>query len=193
MSSSYFTHMGRSSLTSLSSPFLSSSPEGQGPGEPRGHTVASQKPGPLVPTLAACIFFPVSRGIRFTTSRARTSAWSMLGGQCQEPHLSRLRAQHSWGWGGAETAQDELTHESLREDAVYGRGCGVWETELEPGKGITAASPKGPHARSRCAAHHRTSPRLTRAAPEAVDAGWDSDPQLPASQACSLSCVQVVV
>lgn len=42
-------------------------------------------------------------------------------------------------------------------------------------------------------AHHRTSPRLTRAAPEAVDAGWDSDPQLPASQACSLSCVQVVV
>lgn len=38
-----------------------------------------------------------------------------------------------------------------------------------------------------------TSARLTQAAPGAVDAGWDSDPQLPGSQAQSISCAQAAV
>lgn len=39
--------------------------------------------------------------------------------------------QHSWRWWGSETAQDRQITE---------RGCGAWETELEPGKGSTVAS-----------------------------------------------------
>lgn len=82
-------------------------------------------------------------------------------------------------------AQDK---QSLREDAT-------WETELELRKGSSRFL--HPYAQSQCTAHNQhiigPSARLTQAAPEAVDAGWASDPQLPGSQAQSISCVQVVV
>lgn len=54
-----------------------------------------------------------------------------------------------------------------------------------------------PCAQSQCTAHNQhiigPSAGPTQAAPEAADAGWDSDPQLPGSQAQSISCVQVVI